>query len=886
MPMKLYVFRLKRLAAYVTALAAAIGMLGGLNAKASAPSGEVTVYPFAVCDEKSELFFVRANDKEVGVVHFTDYHYAHFSFSGAVDIEVTAPEKIEKVDISPHSAKVNYTVSENKLTFTVTGGKEKPDYYIIKINDLELLNILCDPPEENRPMPQGKNIYNVTDEPYNMDNSGKENITQKINTLIEEVGKNGGGTIYFPPGVYKTAGRLLVKYDNIHIYLSGGAVIKCSEDRKDYDSVAYTDFALVFEDTANCSLTGRGTLDASGSFLFNKTPNSADGKYPERRQVFIASRCKNFLLDGIFVKDGTTWTVQTWDCDDVLIRNVKVIDLKASAGYIVQNDGIDICGSRNVLVEKCFVMNVDDAFCSKSIGSASEVKNIVAANNVLFSNCAGLKVGMQSWTRMYDVWMIDNDIVEASRGFGVEQLAGNAVMYDIHFINNNVEKIVDYVPPVYSTVKGRNMEFNTTTASQIKIEIANCNFEESKQIIFDAKNSNIISDINFSNVTFAGKKVTDTSFFSFTKDCQEFVKNISFDEKEISYVIDFNDTNGHWARNSIVSAARKGIIQGVGNSNFAPEESLTRADFIILLLRALQVSPGEGTYSYDDVDSNSYYAKFISCAKETGIIKQTSGNFRPIDSISREEAAEFIMNAADAFYAQYQEGTEKELEQFIDKDEIGTDFVNVLANAVKNNIIVGDGGCIYPKDKLTRAEGAIILTRARNLINAEFARLAEEAVLPVVDDNALMDDEPYIAESVEKGFSYTTPEALMNTSGVIAAQDGVFSIICGGKGNVYWNPSIDKSGRVEVMVWIPGNSSSVKQTYTVCYNNRATQKIIAPYDYEKSQWVSLGEYTFSGQGNEYLMLSCPGNGKNSRIAETKFILKDYGDEEILIKHSR
>ena len=49
----------------------------------------------------------------------------------------------------------------------------------------------------------------------------------------------------------------------------------------------------------------------------------------------------------------------------------------------------------------------------------------------------------------------------------------------------------------------------------------------------------------------------------------------------------FNDVpDTHWAYSYIQSAAADGVMNGTGEGNFSPAKTLTRAEFIVMMMRA------------------------------------------------------------------------------------------------------------------------------------------------------------------------------------------------------------------------------------------------------------------------------------------------------------
>ncbi|UUZ83804.1 S-layer homology domain-containing protein [Paenibacillus sp. P26] len=107
----------------------------------------------------------------------------------------------------------------------------------------------------------------------------------------------------------------------------------------------------------------------------------------------------------------------------------------------------------------------------------------------------------------------------------------------------------------------------------------------------------------------------------------------------------FEDVEQHWSRPFVRQAAAKGLVEGVSSSLFAPDKSVTRAEFTAMLVRALGgvTSAAGNTVTYDDVKSGSWYFDDIAKAKEIGLLGFVHGNsFMPDQPLTRQEMASML----------------------------------------------------------------------------------------------------------------------------------------------------------------------------------------------------------------------------------------------------
>ncbi|RAV23050.1 hypothetical protein DQG23_02285 [Paenibacillus contaminans] len=101
----------------------------------------------------------------------------------------------------------------------------------------------------------------------------------------------------------------------------------------------------------------------------------------------------------------------------------------------------------------------------------------------------------------------------------------------------------------------------------------------------------------------------------------------------------------HWAYNVIRELSAKQIVQGVSGTGFAPLQPVTRAEFTALLVRALQLELA-GKAPFTDVASEAWYSEAIAAAVDSGLVDGIGdGRFAPNDEITREQMAAMLLRA-------------------------------------------------------------------------------------------------------------------------------------------------------------------------------------------------------------------------------------------------
>lgn len=179
-------------------------------------------------------------------------------------------------------------------------------------------------------------------------------------------------------------------------------------------------------------------------------------------------------------------------------------------------------------------------------------------------------------------------------------------------------------------------------------------------------------------------------------------------------ILEFNKTfsdvpSKHWASKVIKTLAAKHIIEGTSATTFSPSKELTRAEFVALLVRALDLKATKQA-NFSDVSGTAWYADVVAAASEAGLVTgDDKGKFNPGAKVTREEMAVILIRA-------YEKKTGKKAEQpagsasLKDSDSISAWAASSVAQAVELGLLQGrEGGLFAPKASLNRAEGAQVI---------------------------------------------------------------------------------------------------------------------------------------------------------------------------------
>ncbi len=175
--------------------------------------------------------------------------------------------------------------------------------------------------------------------------------------------------------------------------------------------------------------------------------------------------------------------------------------------------------------------------------------------------------------------------------------------------------------------------------------------------------------------------------------------------------VTFSDTEDHWANKEISLLASSGIIDGMGDGSFAPDGTLTRAQFTKLIMSLMKLDPLPYKGMFTDLNSSHWAAGDIQSAYGLGFIHpvMTAGDkFFPDSPITREEAAYMLLK----FSETKQMVKRQKAPAFADSDSIAGWAEGAVGTISSFGVISGyPNGTFCPQGTLTRAESASMLYR-------------------------------------------------------------------------------------------------------------------------------------------------------------------------------
>jgi len=172
----------------------------------------------------------------------------------------------------------------------------------------------------------------------------------------------------------------------------------------------------------------------------------------------------------------------------------------------------------------------------------------------------------------------------------------------------------------------------------------------------------------------------------------------------------FLDTKSHWAKVDIEYMSDKNIVKGVSEKEFAPERTVTRAEFLAMLVRLLNLESAIYVNSFEDVNKDSWYSDIIQTAMNNGLASGDGATFRPNDNITRQEMCVMAVKALKIKGAKL--GQSSKVNQYSDYKEISQWATEYITIAGENKIIKGyEDNTFKPLSSASRAEAAVVARR-------------------------------------------------------------------------------------------------------------------------------------------------------------------------------
>lgn len=272
---------------------------------------------------------------------------------------------------------------------------------------------------------------------------GRTLETPALQAAIEACARCGGGTVYFPAGVYRT-GSLFLR-SHITLYLDAGATLLGSENPQDYpiivsrwegaEQLSHAPL-IAGEHLHTIALVGRGTIDGQGGVWWQRHWEQTL-TYPRPRLIAF-SHCTNILIEGLTLLNSPSWTIHPAHCENIAIDKVTILNPPDSPN----TDGIDPDSCRDVRIANCYISVGDDCIAIKAGTEHEAADKRAPCQNIAITNCTmaaghgGVVFGSEMSGGIRNVVVSNCIFIGTDRGIRLKSRRGRGgVVEDIHVTN-------------------------------------------------------------------------------------------------------------------------------------------------------------------------------------------------------------------------------------------------------------------------------------------------------------------------------------------------------------------------------------------------------------------------------------------------------------------
>lgn len=359
---------------------------------------------------------------------------------------------------------------------------------------------------------------------------GQSDCRAAIDSAIQKISRAGGGKVIIPEGDYFCKGPIHLE-NKINLHLEEGSSLTFSQEADDYlplvlvrwegiDLYNYSPYIYANAKT-DIAITGRGVLNGNAiggiaewlekqGLAQQLLRNMGKEGVPTDKRVFGTGKylrmsfiqlmnCSNILIEDITIENVPFWVIHPTYSNNITIRNVKINSMR------LNNDGVDLDSSEDVLIENCTFNAGDDAIAIKSGRDQDGWRVNRPSKNIVIRNCLaenvlhGMAFGSEMSGGIENIY-VDNFFMKnvkeyalqfksnLDRGSYIRDVSIDGVFIDstltaIFFTNDYHSYSGGNSPSTFYNIEIRNLTCNNANGSGIDVQgleekpIYNLNFE-------------------------------------------------------------------------------------------------------------------------------------------------------------------------------------------------------------------------------------------------------------------------------------------------------------------------------------------------------------------------------------------------------------------------
>ena len=319
-----------------------------------------------------------------------------------------------------------------------------------------------------------------------------------IQQAVDKCAESGGGTVYIPKGSWHSKSIHLKSH--VHIQLDDEATVSFSDVPEDYLPVVFTRWEgiecynyspLIY--ARNCediAVTGKGRLVGNGQAwwgwkkLQQKAANElccaqANGiaaknrifgtREAALRPSFIQfMECRDVVLSDFTIEDGPQWTIHPVYCEQVTVRNVKVITNGPNT------DGLNPDSCTDVLIEGCDFSTGDDCIALNSGMNEDGWRVGKPCRDIVIRNCSmsgghgALVIGSAVSGGVENVDISDCTVKNTMQGIRIKTMRGRGgYVKNASFKNIEINEVSNQAVQINSFYEFSTVKPLTDTPSEL-----------------------------------------------------------------------------------------------------------------------------------------------------------------------------------------------------------------------------------------------------------------------------------------------------------------------------------------------------------------------------------------------------------------------------------
>lgn len=391
-----------------------------------------------------------------------------------------------------------------------------------------------------------KELFNV--QKFGAKPDGKTNNAKAIQKAIDAATVKGG-IVIVPAGNY-LSGTIFLK-SNTELHLMQGAKLIASPRIEDYAHLTWGHHEdrtpwhfIVAKGQKNVTLSGRGEIYGNGPAFRIPNRKNEYSFYTEiefRPSPLIEiQECEQVQIVDVLITESPGWTIHLYDTDNAKVRGVTI----ENSLYGPNSDGIDITGSRDVIISDCNIKAGDDAIAIKTTEDSRTCERITVTNCIFETNCVSVRIGYESRKDIADITITNCVIKNTSRAFDVRTVEGGDVRnVFISGISGKIDSgwAVDRIIEVHSNRIDNPYDIaikehpNFGKAKPVEkagvienIHFSDMHFRTSGRIIVSAIAEGLIDNVSFDNINLTYNLLEDAREIGKVAQSVGFARNLPY----------------------------------------------------------------------------------------------------------------------------------------------------------------------------------------------------------------------------------------------------------------------------------------------------------------------------------------------------------------------